>query len=165
MLGTANLHILTENGTGKNESFSYARVCESVKLRKIQGLFIPPSQEKYFIKTDEACINHPSMFFSVFLQLWAHFLREGIQKKWERALPAVSDGWGYRLPVMLASDLNHQEVQFMSLLSKFVCHCGDIVRSWGKKKIKAMSIWSLSVNFAWTGRNNAGGWQAGYTFH
>lgn len=113
----------------------------------------PPPLEKYSIETDEACINHPSMLghcgISVFLQFWVHFPRKGIQKKGAPALPAVSDGWGRLLAVLLASDLGHQEVQFTSLLSKFVCHCGDVVRSWGGKRA-AVSIWSLSVNFGWT---------------
>jgi hypothetical protein len=155
MLQTINLHILTENGTGKKNPLPMQGCAKVWNLEKFRVYSFPAPQEKYSIKTDEACINHTSMFgcggFPVFLQWWVHFLREGAQKQWEPALAAVSlmDENTCFLLVMLASDLGHQEVQFMSLLSKFVCHCGDVVRSWGggkKSNVHLKLVGELCMN-------------------
>lgn len=139
-----------------------------MKLRKIKFLFTFPPEEKAFHPNTWGWHKSPEELSIVFVFLYFYTCKFVFLKKKRGNI----EDWSWHCQQFLMGE----SICFLScwhltatavrksvqvLTSKFACHCGDVVRSWKK----AMSIWSLSVNFAWTARNNVVWWQASYTFH
>lgn len=161
--GTAYIHNFTESGWSEKNRLPKQRSSKKYETQKNEKfLFTSCPKGNFSVKIDEDGREFLAVFVFLYFYIceFVSFLIENTEDwSWHCQQFLMGESICLLSCWHLTATAAWKSVQVLT--SKFACHCRDVVRSWKK----AMSIWSSSVNFAWTARNNVVWWQASYTFH